>query len=76
VLILTPMTTPATPNPRFDTFYRYEALTRLLFDYAQAHPDLLVFAVHAYISHHSPSERSSKKSPPTPRVSARCGSQK
>ena len=38
------MTTPATPNPRFDTFYRYDALTRLLFDYADAHPDLLSVA--------------------------------
>ena len=35
------MTTPATPTPRFDTFYRYEALTRLLADYAAAHPTLV-----------------------------------
>jgi len=38
------MTTPATPTPRFDTFYRYEALTRLLFDYADAHPELVSVA--------------------------------
>jgi murein tripeptide amidase MpaA len=35
------MTAPATPTPRFDTFYRYDALTRLLFDYADAHPELV-----------------------------------
>jgi murein tripeptide amidase MpaA len=35
------MTLPATPTPRFDTFYKYDALTRLLFDYADAHPDLV-----------------------------------
>ncbi|MBX3605601.1 MAG: carboxypeptidase [Piscinibacter sp.] len=35
------MTRPATPIPRFDTFPRHEALTRLLFDYADAHPDLV-----------------------------------
>ncbi|MEO7151583.1 MAG: M14 family metallopeptidase [Burkholderiaceae bacterium] len=35
------MTQPATPTPRFDTFYRYDALTRLLFDYADAHPTLV-----------------------------------
>ncbi len=35
------MTAPATPTPRFDTFYRHDALTRLLFDYADAHPDLV-----------------------------------
>jgi murein tripeptide amidase MpaA len=35
------MTTPATPTPRFDTFYRHDALTRLLFDYADAHPALV-----------------------------------
>ena len=35
------MTLPATPTPRFDTFYRHDALTRLLFDYADAHPDLV-----------------------------------
>ena len=38
------MTQPATPTPRFDTFYRYDALTRLLFDYADAHPDLVSVA--------------------------------
>ena len=32
---------PDTPIPRFDTFYRYDALTRLLFDYAEAHPNLV-----------------------------------
>jgi len=32
---------PALPVPRFDTFYRYEELTQLLFDYAAAVPDLL-----------------------------------
>jgi murein tripeptide amidase MpaA len=35
------MTAPATPIPRFDTFYRHDALTRLLFDYADAHPALV-----------------------------------
>ncbi len=35
------MTLPATPAPRFDTFLRYDALTRLLFDYADAHPTLV-----------------------------------
>jgi hypothetical protein len=37
------MTTPkpTTPNPRFDTFYRHDALTRLLHDYAEAHPNLV-----------------------------------
>ena len=38
------MTQPATPTPRFDTFYRYDALTRLLFDYADAHPGLVAVA--------------------------------
>jgi len=38
------MTAPATPNPRFDTFYRHDALTRLLFDYADAHPELVSVA--------------------------------
>ena len=38
------MTQPATPTPRFDTFYRYDALTRLLFDYADAHPNLVSVA--------------------------------
>jgi len=32
---------PTTIHPRFDTFYRHEALTRLLFDYAAAHPGLV-----------------------------------
>lgn len=35
------MTRPATPTPRFDTFYRHDALTRLLADYAEAHPELV-----------------------------------
>jgi murein tripeptide amidase MpaA len=35
------MTLPATPTPRFDIFYKHDALTRLLFDYADAHPDLV-----------------------------------
>ncbi len=35
------MTLPATPTPQFDTFYKYDALTRLLFDYADAHPNLV-----------------------------------
>src|SRR3990167_3650832 len=35
------MPLPATPTPRFDTFYKYDALTRLLFDYADAHPGLV-----------------------------------
>ena len=38
------MTLPATPTPRFDTFYKYDALTRLLFDYADAHPTLVSVA--------------------------------
>ena len=38
------MTQPATPTPRFDTFYKYDALTRLLFDYADAHPALVSVA--------------------------------
>jgi len=33
--------TPPTPAPRFDTFYRYVALTRLLIDYAASHPGLV-----------------------------------
>jgi murein tripeptide amidase MpaA len=36
------MTNPATPLPRFDTFYNHDELTRLLFAYAQAHPTLMV----------------------------------
>ena len=35
------MTTATPPNPRFDTFYRHDALTRLLFDYADAYPALV-----------------------------------
>jgi len=35
------MTLPATPTPRFDTFYKHDALTRLLLDYADAHPTLV-----------------------------------
>jgi murein tripeptide amidase MpaA len=38
------MTQPATPSPRFDTFYKYDALTRLLFDYADAHPQLVAIS--------------------------------
>ena len=36
--------TPATPTPRFDTFYKYEELSQLLFDYAEAHPTLVSIA--------------------------------
>jgi murein tripeptide amidase MpaA len=35
------MTQPATPAPRFDVFHKYDALTRLLLDYADAHPNLV-----------------------------------
>ena len=35
------MTQPALPTPRFDIFYRHDELTRLLFDYAEAHPTLV-----------------------------------
>ncbi len=35
------MTQPALPTPRFDTFYRYDELTRLLFAYAEAYPTLV-----------------------------------
>ena len=35
------MTLPATPIPSFDVFLKYDALTRLLFDYADAHPTLV-----------------------------------
>ncbi|HWK85176.1 MAG TPA: M14 family metallopeptidase, partial [Caldimonas sp.] len=38
------MTSAATPIPRFDAFYRYDELTRLLFAYAQAHPTLVAVA--------------------------------
>jgi murein tripeptide amidase MpaA len=34
-------TASATPSPRFDIFYRHDALTRLLKDYAAAHPTLV-----------------------------------
>src|SRR5690242_9359680 len=37
-------TPPQTPQPRFDTFYRHDALTRLLFDYAAAQPTLVSVA--------------------------------
>jgi len=33
--------TPLTPQPRFDRFYRHDALTQLLFDYAAAYPALV-----------------------------------
>jgi len=35
------MTLPATPTPRFDTFYKHDALTRLLYDYADSNPGLV-----------------------------------
>ena len=35
------MTTTAAPTPRFDTFYKHDELTQLLFDYAQAFPTLV-----------------------------------
>ncbi len=35
------MTQPALPTPRFDTFYKYDELTRLLFAYAEAYPTLV-----------------------------------
>ena len=35
------MTAPPSPTFRFDTFYKYDELTRLLFDSAQAHPTLM-----------------------------------
>ncbi|MBC7993347.1 MAG: carboxypeptidase, partial [Rhizobacter sp.] len=38
------MTQPKPPTPRFDTFYKYDALTRLLFDYADAYPTLVQVA--------------------------------
>jgi murein tripeptide amidase MpaA len=34
------MTLPTPPAQRFDTFYPYDALTRLLYDYADAYPSL------------------------------------
>lgn len=36
-----PASTPTLPSPRFDEFPRYEALTRLLFSYAEACPNLV-----------------------------------
>ena len=36
--------TSTTPTPRFDTFYKYEELSRLLFAYAEAHPALVSVA--------------------------------
>ncbi|MEO8154540.1 MAG: M14 family metallopeptidase [Rhizobacter sp.] len=38
------MTSPKPPIPRFDTFYKYDELTKLLFDYADAYPALLQVA--------------------------------
>jgi len=35
------MSLPATPVPKFDTFYKYDALTRLLFDYAESNPHIV-----------------------------------
>ena len=35
-----PMTLPATPQPKFDTFYKYDALTRLLFDFSESNPHI------------------------------------
>lgn len=35
------MTLPTPPNPRFDIFYKHDALSRLLFDYANAYPGLV-----------------------------------
>ena len=29
------------PTPRFDTFYKHDELTKLLFEYAQAFPNLV-----------------------------------
>ena len=34
----------ATPHPRFDIFYKYDALTELLHDYARAFPALVSVA--------------------------------
>jgi len=34
--------TPASPLPRFDSFYNHDELTRLLFAYAQANPTLML----------------------------------
>jgi murein tripeptide amidase MpaA len=38
------MISPHTPTPRFDTFYKHDALTELLFAYASAHPALVSVA--------------------------------
>ncbi len=38
------MISPRTPTPRFDTFYKHDALTQLLFAYAEAHPTLVAVA--------------------------------
>ncbi len=38
------MISPHTPTPRFDTFYKHDALTELLFAYANAHPALVSVA--------------------------------
>ncbi len=38
------MISPRTPTPRFDTFYKHDALTQLLFAYAEAHPALVAVA--------------------------------
>jgi murein tripeptide amidase MpaA len=38
------MISPRTPTPRFDTFYRYDALTELLLAYAAAYPSLVAVA--------------------------------
>ena len=35
---------PATPTPRFDIFHNHAELSRLLFDYAAAHPTLVAIA--------------------------------
>src|ERR1700712_2040812 len=35
-----PMTTASAPTPRFDSFYKHDELTKLLFEYAQAFPTL------------------------------------
>ena len=38
------MISTRTPTPRFDTFYKYDALTELLLAYASAHPTLVSVA--------------------------------
>ena len=35
-----PTTPIAAPTPRFDSFYKHDELTKLLFEYAQAFPSL------------------------------------